>query len=68
MSSYTPPPLTMDAACGRSFPPAVTFDNGTFFIQNQWHGPTESRYGDWLAFGGEDAELIAESDTANKVP
>lgn len=42
--------------------------NNTYFIQNLWHGPDESRYGMWMSFTGTSLKLYAKESTGDKVP
>ena len=48
----------------------VPVDENTdqFYFKNLWHGPAESRYGDWMAFSGTTMELVDSDDIANRVP
>jgi len=38
------------------------------YIKNLWHGPEESRYGDWMAFSGTTMSLAGQDDLDNRVP
>lgn len=40
----------------------------TYFIQNLWHGSTESRYGMWMSFAGTSLKLYPKDSTDDKVP
>ena len=65
-----PPSATTGRGIWRLVPstecPVGALTSGCYYIENLWKGPTEQRYGDWLAFDGEDVNLVKHTDLANR--